>query len=95
MKRSVNFNGFQAKHRHKYNTAADFVATCRAVGVTDEEIRAAVWKSQGKCIKCGEPAYQRNGKTYALCAVHGLEAIKELIASVSEAGHPTPAAEAQ
>lgn len=46
MKRSVNFNGFQAKHRTKYNTAQDFVDTCRAVGMTDEEIKAAVLKMQ-------------------------------------------------
>ena len=44
MKRSVNFNGFQPKHRNKYNTAQDFVNACRAIGMTDEEIRAAVLK---------------------------------------------------
>lgn len=48
------------------------------------ELKKEINRNQGKCIKCGEPAYQRNGKTYALCAVHGLEAIKELIASVPE-----------
>lgn len=42
MKRSVNFNGFQPKHRTKYNTLADFVATCLAVGMTDEEIRQVI-----------------------------------------------------
>lgn len=42
MKRSVNFNGFRPKHRRKYNTAADFVAACRAIGMTDDEIRQAI-----------------------------------------------------
>lgn len=44
MKRSVNFNGFQSKHRTKYFNAQDFVNTCRAIGMTDEEIKATVLK---------------------------------------------------
>lgn len=42
MKRSVNFNGFQPKHRHI--SAQDFIATCRALGMSDEEIRALTLK---------------------------------------------------
>lgn len=42
MKRSVNLNGFQPHHRTKYFTAQDFVNTCRAIGMTDEEIRQAI-----------------------------------------------------
>lgn len=44
MKRSVNFNGFQAKHRRI--SAQDFVDTCRALGMTDEEIKALILKQR-------------------------------------------------
>lgn len=58
------------------------------------ELKKEINRNQGKCIKCGEQAFKRNGtkslegKTYALCAVHGLEAIRELIASVPEEDEP-------
>lgn len=54
------------------------------------ELKKEIKRNQGKCIKCGEPAFKRNGQTYALCALHGLEAIKTLIASAPE-DDPDPA----
>ena len=33
---------------------------------------------ENKCIQCDNPAYQRNGKVYKLCARCGWEAIKEV-----------------
>lgn len=44
MKRSVNFNGFKPQYRNI--SAQDFIATCRAVGMTDEEIKEMVLKMQ-------------------------------------------------
>lgn len=44
MKRSVNFNGFQAKHRRI--TANDLIATFRALGMSDEEIISEMKKLQ-------------------------------------------------
>ena len=46
MKKSVNFNGFQAKHRRI--TAQDFVDLCRRTGWTDEEIKALIEQAQAK-----------------------------------------------
>lgn len=33
-----------------------------------------------KCIKCGQPAFQYNGKIYQLCALCGWQAIEALAA---------------
>jgi hypothetical protein len=40
MKRSVNLNGFQAKHRRI--SGNDLVDTMRKLGMSDDEIRAAL-----------------------------------------------------
>ena len=44
MKRSVNFNGFQPSHRHI--NAADLIATLRALGYTDAQIRQTLLEMQ-------------------------------------------------
>lgn len=44
MKRSVSFNGFKPQYRNI--SARDFVNTCRALGMSDEEIKALVLKQQ-------------------------------------------------
>lgn len=46
MKRSVNLNGFQKKHRRI--SASDLVVTLRALGMTDEEIRVELEKLANK-----------------------------------------------
>lgn len=51
MKRSVNFNGFKPQYRTI--SAQDFVNTCRALGMSDEEIKEMVLKMQAAK---GEPA---------------------------------------
>ena len=44
MKRSVNFNGFQPSHRRI--SPADLIATLRALGYTDAQIKAHLQKMQ-------------------------------------------------
>jgi len=44
MKRSVNFNGFQPSHRRI--SAADLIATLRALGYTDAQIKATLQQMQ-------------------------------------------------
>ena len=44
MKRSVNFNGFQPSHRRI--SPADLIGTLRALGYTDDEIKATLQQMQ-------------------------------------------------
>ena len=44
MKRSVSFNGFQSSHRRI--SPADLIATLRALGYTDAEIKATLQEMQ-------------------------------------------------
>lgn len=44
MKRSVNFNGFQPSHRRI--SPADLIATLRALGYTDAQIKAQLQQMQ-------------------------------------------------
>lgn len=53
MKRSVNFNGFQAKHRRI--TAEGLLAALRALGLSDEEIKAELLKWQAEQMALSTP----------------------------------------
>lgn len=44
MKRSVNFNGFQPSHRRI--SPADLIETLRALGYTNDEIKATLQQMQ-------------------------------------------------
>lgn len=54
MKRSVNFNGFQPSHRRI--SAADLIATLRALGYTDAEIKATLQQMQTNASQPQPPA---------------------------------------
>ena len=46
MKKSVNFNGFKAKHRRI--TGEHLIATMRALGMSDEEIKAELLRMKAE-----------------------------------------------
>ena len=56
MKRSVNFNGFQPSHRRI--SPADLIATLRALGYTDAQIKQTLLEMQAKAADNTTPATQ-------------------------------------
>ena len=54
MKRSINLNGFQPKYRR--TSAQQMADLMRALGMSDEQIRAAVLKTQAEQEQGKPPA---------------------------------------